>query len=263
MPEGRLSALVANARMYSVTPAVKDAWRDLFAWLSDRAGVPLTYVDHAAPAPLEELWSRDDLGAAFMCGFPFASAVPRPLPVAAPIPAPPRYRGRAIYCTDFVVRTDSAFERLSDAFGGRIGWTIEHSQSGCQAVRRHLRRYRQDRSAELFADWVGPLVTPRRVVDAVLAGEIDVGPLDSYWHDLLKRHEPGTASLLRTIEATAATPIPSLIAAVVVPPDIVERLRHALLASATVPEIASTLERLLLVGFAHVDSAAYSQLLAR
>ena len=147
--------LVANARMYAVTPAVKAAWQELFAWAAKESGLPLSYLDHAAPAPLETLWERGDLGAAFMCGFPFASAAVRPQALAAPIPSPPRYRGKPQYCTDFTVRADSAFTQLSDTFGGRIGWTVEHSQSGYQAVRHHLAL----RDAR-YAEWVGPLVTP-------------------------------------------------------------------------------------------------------
>jgi ABC-type phosphate/phosphonate transport system substrate-binding protein len=120
---------IANARMYAVTPHVRGAWRALFDWLSRRSGVALEYVDHAAPAPLEELWSRPDLAATFMCGLPFASAALKPLIVAAPVPAPERYRGQPVYCTDFVVRADSAYHKLSDTFGARIGWTVSHSQS--------------------------------------------------------------------------------------------------------------------------------------
>ena len=188
--------LAANARMYSVTPAVKAAWQHLFAWVAQASGVPLAYLDHAAPAPLETLWARDDLGAAFMCGFPFASAARKPQILAAPVPSPPRYGGKPQYCTDFTVRADSAFSSLSDTFGGRIGWTVEHSQSGYRAVRHHLAALR----AAQFAQWIGPLVTPRRVIDAVLAGEIDVGPLDSWVHDLLRRHQPETAAQLRVVE---------------------------------------------------------------
>ncbi|MEA2930720.1 MAG: hypothetical protein QOG38_3148, partial [Hyphomicrobiales bacterium] len=44
-----MTPLVANARMYAVTPAVSAAWRDLFAWVAKASGVPLTYLDHAAP----------------------------------------------------------------------------------------------------------------------------------------------------------------------------------------------------------------------
>jgi ABC-type phosphate/phosphonate transport system substrate-binding protein len=254
-----MPVLIANARMYAVTPAVRDAWRRLFDWLARHAGVPLVTIDHAAPAPLEALWGRDDLAAAFMCGFPFASAVPRPRLVAAPVPSPPRYRGQAVYCTDFVVRQDSRFRRLTDTFGSRIGWTVNHSQSGFNAVRHHLLRYRSGKSEPLFTASIGPLVTPRRVIEAVLEGAIDVGPLDSYVHDLLTRHEPETASKLRTIDATAMTPIPSLIASPATPPAVVERLRRSLLAASAEPEAAAILDGLLLAGFAEIDAADYER----
>jgi ABC-type phosphate/phosphonate transport system substrate-binding protein len=255
--------LVANARMYAVTPQVRDAWRALFDWLSRRSGVLLRYIEHAAPAPLEELWSRTDLAATFMCGYPFASASPQPLIVAAPVPSPPRYQRRPVYCTDFVVRTDSRYRTLGDTFGGRIGWTVHHSQSGFNAVRHHLLRYRRAGSEPLFTHSVGPLVTPRKVIDAMMSGSIDVGPLDSYVHDLLKRHEPATAAQLRTVESTAMTPIPPVIASPTTAPDTIERLRQGLLAASSDAGAAPWLDELLLAGFAPVEPADYAQLLTQ
>jgi ABC-type phosphate/phosphonate transport system substrate-binding protein len=249
---------IANARMYAVTPAVKAAWQELFAWVAKTSGVPLTYLDHAAPAPLEALWARDDLGAAFMCGFPFASAAPRPIALAAPVPSPARYGRLPRYCTDFIVRADSPFATLTDTFGGRIGWTVGHSQSGYNAVRHHLLGTQAH-----FAAWIGPLVTPRRVIEAVLDGKIDVGPLDSYVHDLIRRHDPETAAKLRVIDSTAMTPIPLLVASPGVGADETTRLRSALLACHTAPALAGTRDTLLLARFARVDPADYEILLAR
>lgn len=256
-----MPALIANARMYAVTREVTEAWRALFDWVSRQAEVPLVYVDHAAPAPLEELWSRGDLALTFMCGFPFAAANPQPQPVAAPVPSLPRYGAQPVYCTDFVVRADSEFIRLSDTFGARIGWTAIHSQSGFNAIRHHLLRYRHGKSERLFAASIGPLVTPRRVIEAVIEGSIDVGPLDSFVHDLLKRHEPNTASQLRAVEHTIMTVIPPLIAAPSTPPDVVKRLRHALFTVAADPAAKSILAELLLAGFVPVDVTKYEQLL--
>jgi ABC-type phosphate/phosphonate transport system substrate-binding protein len=136
---------------------------------------------------------------------------------------------------------------------------VAHSQSGFNAVRHHLLQYRRDKSERLFSASVGPLVTPRRVIEAVLEGAIDVGPLDSYVHDLLKRHQPDTASKLRTIESTATTPIPPLIAAPATPADTVERLRRSLLAAAADPEAAAILDGLLLAGFARGDTTDYER----
>jgi ABC-type phosphate/phosphonate transport system substrate-binding protein len=256
-------SLIANARMYAVTPGVRDAWQRLFDWMARRSGVSLEYIDHAAPAPLETLWAREDLGATFMCGFPFALAPRKPGLIAAPVPSPPRYGGMAQYCTDFIVRSDRPFARLSDTFGGRIGWTVGHSQSGYNAVRYHLLRYRREQNKPLFAKWVGPLITPRRVIEHVIDGEIDVGPLDSYVHDLLRRHEPETAARLRTVESTAMTPIPPLIASPTVTEDIVERLRGALMSGAIQTEMAATLEALMVTRFAPVNPADYMVLVSQ
>jgi ABC-type phosphate/phosphonate transport system substrate-binding protein len=242
---------------------VRDAWRALFDWVGRHAGVALDYIDHAAPAPLEELWARDDLAAAFMCGYPFAMAASRPRIVAAPIPASPRYRGAPVYCTDFVVRADSPYLQLSDTFGGKIGWTVSHSQSGFNAVRHHLLRYRPQGADRLFAQSIGPLVTPRKVIEAVLDRTIDVGPLDSFVHDLLIGHEPDTAAQLRTVESTAMTPIPPLIASPSAPLDTVERLRRSLLAASADPEVAPILEDLRLASFAAVDAADYDSLVTQ
>ena len=43
-------------------------------------------IDHAFPATLDELWSRPDLGCAFICGLPFVLTADPPGPVAAPFP---------------------------------------------------------------------------------------------------------------------------------------------------------------------------------
>jgi ABC-type phosphate/phosphonate transport system substrate-binding protein len=256
-------SLVANARMYAVTPGVREAWQALFDWMARTSGVPLEYIDHAAPAPLETLWAREDLGATFMCGFPFAFAVRKPALIAAPVPSPPRYGGLPQYCTDFIVRADRPFARLSDTFGGRIGWTVGHSQSGYNAVRYHLLRHRREQNEPLFAKWVGPLITPRRVIKHVIEGKIDVGPLDSYVHDLLKRHEPETAVRLRTVDSTAMTPIPPLVASPAVADDIVERLRGALMSGAIQTELAATFEALMITRFAPVNPSDYTVLLSQ
>jgi ABC-type phosphate/phosphonate transport system substrate-binding protein len=250
--------LTANARMYAVTPAVKTAWQDLFAFVARASGVPLVYLDHATPAPLETLWARDDLGAAFMCGFPFACAAPRPLPLVAPVPSPPRYAGLPQYCTDFIVRADRDPAGLADTFGGRVGWTVAHSQSGYNAVRHHL----VGRPAS-HAQWVGPLVTPRAVIEAVLNDRIDIGPLDSYVHDLIKFHEPETAAKLRVVESTVMTPIPLLVASPGLDSTVTTRLRDALLSCHAEPALAATLEALLLSRFVAVDPAAYDVLVSR
>lgn len=249
--------LVANARMYAVNPAVRAAWAALFAWIAGRSGVKLTLIDHAAPAPLEELWQRPDLGLAFICGYPFAGGRFPVRPVAAPIPASPLAAGRPFYASHLMARTESRIATLADSFGGRLGWTVEHSQSGFNALRSHLLPHW--RGEPLYAQSVGPLVTPRRVIDALLAGEIDIGPLDSYVSDLLLAHEPETAARLRIIETTAPRPMPLLVASDTADAAAVASLQMALLAANR--EAATLLADLRLSGFTAVEREAYGVLL--
>ena len=172
--------LVANARMYSATPAVREAWKVLLRWVLARAGLAWDVIDYDAPAPLSVLWARDDLGLAMMCGLPFAQRGERPTLVAAPIPSKARYGGRPVYFTDMVVRADAAFQRLEDTFGGTVGYTLADSMSGGVALRDHLAPYRDREGTRLYARAVGDLIHARGVIEALAAGRIDVGPLDSY-----------------------------------------------------------------------------------
>ena len=76
---------IMNARMYAVTPEVEATWRELLEYITREAGVAFTYMRYPAPQPLEELWSRSDLGSVFMCGFPIALRLAAVIPLAAPI----------------------------------------------------------------------------------------------------------------------------------------------------------------------------------
>ncbi|GGH09938.1 hypothetical protein GCM10007036_06240 [Alsobacter metallidurans] len=247
--------LVANARMYAVNAAVAGAWTALFGRVAAVSGVPLDVIPHAAPAPLEELWRRPDLGLAFICGFPFVTGGFGLAPVAAPIPA--SGDGRPHYATRLVVRADGPLRTLEDSFGGRIGWTAEHSQSGFQALRTHLLPH-VDKGRTLFAESVGGLQTPRRVIDAVLSGVIDIGPLDSFYHDLLLAHEPDTAARLRVVVTTAPRPMPLLAASPSVDAATLAALRSALLGFAEDDAGRALLASLQLTGFAAVDAGDYA-----
>jgi ABC-type phosphate/phosphonate transport system substrate-binding protein len=249
---------VANARMYSVNPAAASAWKELFGWLAFESKVDLHVIDHAFPLPLAELWSRTDLACAFMCGFPYALAPQQPRPVAAPVPMGAPVRGRPVYATRLVVRADAKFRSLEDTFDGRLGYTVEDSHSGYNALRHHLLPYYRQRGARLYRESIGPLFTPRRVIEALLADEIDIGPLDSYALDLMLRHQPDLASQIRVVTTTDSAPVPFLIANPVCPDDVISELQAALAAFGDAPVCADLRDRLCLEAFAPVVIDDYS-----
>jgi ABC-type phosphate/phosphonate transport system substrate-binding protein len=253
---------VANARMYSVAPAAKAAWRRLLRWVLADAGLRWDVVDYDAPAPLNALWARDDLGLVLMCGLPFAQRSPAAQLVAAPIPSPARYGGRPVYRSDLVVRREAPYRSLEDTFGGVAGITLADSMSGGVAFNLHLQPFRSAARPRLYARTVGDLVNARGVIDALVRGTIDVGPLDSYYHDLLRHHDPAYAAQVRTVASTRWTPIPPLVATAPLAAGELDRLRHSLQRAVAAPDLAAERASLLLAGFATPDPTDYAGLAA-
>jgi ABC-type phosphate/phosphonate transport system substrate-binding protein len=256
-----MAPLIMNARMYAVTPEVERGWRELLEHVTREAGVELRYFSYPAPQPLEPLWTREDLGLAFMCGYPIALRLAPVTPIAAPIPRARWAQGRAVYRTDLIVRADAPYQKLEDTFGARAGYTVAHSHSGFNAFRHHLLGYRTAERPQLYREMLGDLITARNVLDSVRNGRIEVGPLDAYWHLLAARHAPELTAGVRVLASTAVAPMPALVSAAAVPQAIVERLRAALLRAAGRPWFAAFGELLQLDGFAAVTESSYAQTL--
>jgi ABC-type phosphate/phosphonate transport system substrate-binding protein len=249
--------------MYSVNAAAAAAWRELLDWVLRRAGVHWDIIEHAAPAPMAALWSRDDLGATLMCGLPYSLRTPPPQLIAAPVPSPARYRGQPCYMTDLAVRADSPFRSIEDTFGSRIGYTVADSQSGYFAVRHFLAPYRRQRERALYRAVTGDLLNARGVIDALVAGKIDVGPLDSYSHDLLAHLEPVYAAQVRAVATTVPTPIPAFVATAQLDSDVIGRLRAAFVDAGTAPDLEHVRRTVLLSRFATPAAADYAVLRER
>jgi ABC-type phosphate/phosphonate transport system substrate-binding protein len=243
--------------MYAATPAAKQAWRDILAWALGRAGLAWDVIEHDAPAPLAELWAREDLGCALMCGLPFSQRRPRPVLVAAPVPSPPRYEGRPIYFTDIAVAAGSPLQSLEESFDGVVGYTLCDSMSGYAALRRHLLPYRRARGRALYRKAVGGLLNASGVIQALADGTIDVGPLDSYSYDILKASTPAFAAQVRILASTAPAPIPPLVATAALTPAALAALRASLADAGRAPELAVQRSAILLERFDVPAASSY------
>ncbi len=254
--------MIANARMYAVTPDAEDAWRELIAHVSQEAGVVLDYQRYPAPQPLEHLWQRPDLGCVLMCGYPIALKLADVIPIAAPVPDAAWAGGKAVYRSDLIVRADAAFKTFEDTFSGRVGWTVEHSHSGFNALRHHLLRYRTGQRPSVFDAATGNLVTARRILDEVLSGGIDVGPLDAYWHMLIAADKPDLTAGVRIIASTDLAPMPAFVASAGADRTMVAGLKASFAAAAERDWFPRLAKRLLITGFQLVEHADFAPTLA-
>lgn len=248
--------------MYAVSPAAEAAWRTLIGHVAHEAGLVFDYLPYPAPRPLESLWRRPDLGCVQMCGFPVATGLATVQPIAAPIPDAPWARGRAVYRSDLIVKADSPARTLQDTFGGTLGWTVEHSHSGFNALRHHLLTRRPPGDAVAYAATRGPLVTARRILDGVLDGSLTVGPLDAYWHALIRRDQPALLAGIRVIDTTDLAPMPPFVMAADQPAAHRDRLATAFAAAAGRAWFPPLGEALCLAGFEPVTLQTYAPTLA-
>ncbi len=246
--------MIANARMYSVSPEAAGLWRRLLTAVIEHAGLDVQLLEHTEPKPINDLWQRADKAAVFMCGLPFSRAVPRPELIAAPVPLPADFRGLPQYWSEMVVRRDSAFRSIEDTFGGRIALTVPDSQSGCLAAMNYLMTI-ADRFP-LYGEVITPQVTPLGAMSAVVDGAADVAPIDSYAFALLQKYRRDLTSQLRIIGRTARTPIPPLVAS---RPGF-EALTATFLEAHRIAAIAPMMADLLLERFVRPDPATYDVL---
>ncbi len=256
-----MTALIACSRMYNISPQVTAAWDQVFATVGVRAGVAFDVIYHAFPSPIEELWALPGLGCVLMCGYPYIRATPRPQLLAAPVPSSGQYKNQPVYFSHLLVAEDSPFQTIEDTFDHRISWTIENSQSGYNAVRSYLLPYRTAERPRLYRESIGPLGTFSVGVEGLRRNEIDVVPIDSFSYDLMLRDTPEALAGTRVLATTPATPFPPLIAGHDIDPEIVDRIREALLDIDTVPGLRSHLDTMLIRKFVAVSPEHYEPLL--
>lgn len=243
--------------MYSVTPRLADSWRALVEAVMARADVAFDELEFPPPNPIDDMWARQDLGLAQMCGWPFDRAQPKPQPLAAMVPDDPVAEGQPVYWSDMVVRADASFDRLEDTFGGVIGWTVRSSQSGFNAARYLLLPHFREAGGPLYRESVGGLISPRGAIQAVIDGRVDVAPVDSFAHLLMRRGDAAFTSQVRTIARTPKAPIPMFVASAAVDPMVAKRLSAILLTADADPVLAALMDPVAVKRFVAVDAAAY------
>ena len=245
--------------MYNAGPRAASAWRALFARVFAQTGLAPEWIEHRWPQPIAELWARPDLACDFMCGWPFVRDG-RMHPIAAPVPSPSRYEHQSRYCSEFLVRESSHWTSLEDTFGHRFGWMAVDSQSGFNAPRAHLAPFVGARRPALFSEVRGPLGSPMKALEALKSGEVDAIALDSYYLDLLRRHEPERMAGIATVGTTEWTPMPLLVAAPGMPRAAIQGLAEYLESVHEMPDFAPLLAGVLLERFEAPRVASYDRL---
>src|SRR5207253_352246 len=97
------------------------------------------------------------------------------------------------------------------------------------------------------------------IIQALVKGEIDVGPLDGYVFDLIRAGDATFASQVRVIASTDPTPMPPLVATAPLKASQIEALRNAFLKVHQEPSLDKARKALLVERFVVPELSVYDE----
>ena len=139
-----------------------------------------------------------------------------------------RYGGRPVYFSDLVVRAEAPFCSFADLRDATWAYNEPASFSGYIAMHAYLAANGYSHSYFGAMHQTG---SHQRSLEAVIAGEADLTAIDSIVLEQALALEPALAGQIRTILTIGPNPVPPLVVARHVAPDIVASLGAAQLAA--------------------------------
>lgn len=237
-----------------LSPKTQPAHTAIATYLREHAGIGARLISGPPWQVQLRLLDAGLAHVAFICGLRYTRRADTLEPLAAPLPAGPRYRGRPVYFSDVVVRRESRFRRFADLRGARLAYSEPASLPGYEALRAYLAQ--RGYPAGFFGaaieagDYLGSL-------GLLLEGECDVIAIDSTVLELALRDNPELGMEIRTLTTIGPLPTPPCVVSRALPAEVKASLRAALVTLHEHPSGRAALEAGRLLGFAPVSDADY------
>jgi len=116
--------------------------QNMTAYIQSRLGIKTAYVNDIPWQERERLFDEGQIQILWLCGLPYVHKADLRESdmelLAVPVPADPRYQGRAIYFSDVIVRTESPFKTFAELRRKVWAYNEPRSHSGYNVVRAYL-----------------------------------------------------------------------------------------------------------------------------
>ena len=190
--------------------------RPLYAFVADACGA--TLVDGGDWRDL----AAGDIDAAFVCSPPLIWLEGAVEAIAAPVLVNTRFGGLPLYCSEVVVRHDSAFRCLEDLRGARWAYNEPSSWSGYWVVLARV------------GDWsyFGEVVRAgfhARALRMVTTGEVDGAAIDCHLLAVELAAHPELEEKLRIVDSLGPAPIQPVVVRSTLSPRLKDELQRRLL----------------------------------
>lgn len=248
LASGRMEPVRASSEplRFGLTPVVPDdritflaGWAD---WIETQCGRPVEFVQRSRYREILDLLLQGRIDLAWICGYPYIRNRSHLGLIAVP-----RFQGRPLYQSYFIVGADSEIERLHDLEGRLFAWADPDSNSGYLYPRFRLSSDGRDPDRffrRTFFAWGHP-----RCVEAVAEGLADGAAVDSYVWETLALSHPTLITQTRVLERSPEFGFPPIVAG----PSLSERerqlIRRVLLSQVQDPAGRSLLNELNLDSF--------------
>lgn len=217
-----------------------EAWR---VYLTERLQRPVVFVQRGSYREIVDLLSKDQLDAAWLCGFPFIRHERSLRLLAVPL-----FQGRPLYRSYLIVpASDTHTKSLLDLRGKVFAYSDPDSNSGFLYTQFALAQIRERSEvffARTFYTW-----SHRKVVDAVAVELAQGGAVDGYVWETLQRSHPQFTARTRVVEQSPEFGFPPFVARSTLPDSDFAALRKALVEMHGNDEGRKLLRQLNLDGF--------------
>ena len=209
-----------------LSPVLYETYEYIACYLGKRLGLST----HLYTAREPDIFARGEAEIGLLCGLLYvhmrrASSCPVEL-LAAPVLQGTRYQDAPRYFSDVVVLRDHPCATFEDLRGCIWAFNERTSHSGYNLIYYTL--LQRGLGLDFFGQ-TSETGSHLQSLRAVLDGVADATALDSHVFDVLCQQQPELGDRLRVIDAPGPSPIPPLVIARHLAPDLKLRIRQALL----------------------------------
>ncbi len=220
------------------------------AYLSQALQRETRFVQRRSYREIMDLLQAEKLDFAWICGYPYVM-----LDGVVDLLAAPVYQGSIDYHSYWIVRQDSPLHHWKETKGRVFAYSDPMSNSGWLYPTYMLRKRRI--VPEQFFSRMFPTWAHANTVKAVARGLADVGAVDSYVYESLRRMGDADALQTRVIHRSPPFPQPPFVAIKALPFAAKEVFQHTLVEMKAHEQGRSLLKALFLDSFAPVAAERY------
>jgi len=227
-------------------------YQRLQAYIGKKLGRTVKLVDRGSYKEMNRLLETGDLDAAFVCAGPYVEGKDK---FGMELLAMPLVKGKSVYYSYIVVRTDSQITQFEELRGKAFAFADPKSNSG-KLVPTYMLARMNETPDSFFSHYIFTYGHDKSI-RAVTEGLVDGAAVDSLIWDYVAQRQPKLIQQIRIIARSEPYGIPPVVVRPGLAPELKKRLKDILLSASSDPEGNDILRGMMIDRFVAGDDANY------